>query len=65
VCSSDLIPTIRMYAENFAGDNYPLIRINPFDFKINRSNHISIPLGARDSLIRIKDNMDKGLTTCY
>jgi hypothetical protein len=57
------IPTIRRYAENFAENNFPLIRINPQDFKINRSNHISIPLGAMDSLIRIKDYMDKGLTS--
>jgi len=53
------IPTIRMYAENFAEDNYLLVRINPHDFKINRSNHISIPLGAMDSLIRIKDYMEQ------
>jgi hypothetical protein len=48
------IPTIRIYTENFAGDNYPLIRINPFDFKINKPSHISIPLGALVCLIRIK-----------
>jgi NAD-dependent SIR2 family protein deacetylase len=59
------IPTIRRYAENFAEDNFPLIRINPFDFKIDKANHISIPVGARDSLIRIKDYMDNRLTTCY
>jgi hypothetical protein len=53
--AGETISTIRRSAEKFVGEFYPLIRINLNDFATHKTNHISIPLGARDSLIRIKD----------
>ena len=47
------IPTIRRYAERFAENKIPLIRINPFDYKITNSQYLSIPLGANEALRRI------------
>lgn len=47
------IPTIRWYAERFAGDNYPLIRVNPDDSQSDQSNHYAIPIGAADYLRNI------------
>ncbi len=44
------ISTIRNAAENFVKDNYPLLRINSFDADASLSNHISIPLSAKDSI---------------
>ena len=52
------LPTIRRFAERFAGDDYPLIRINPFDSETDQPRHISIPLGAGEGLRRIKDFID-------
>lgn len=49
---------LRRYAEKFTGHNYPLIRINPNDFETDQPNHISIPLGARNCLNRIKEYID-------
>jgi hypothetical protein len=59
--AGETIPTIRRYAERFAGDDYPLIRINPSDFQTNKANHISIPLGAKECLVQIKDFVGRGL----
>lgn len=58
--AGETLPTIRRYAERFAGSNYPLIRINPNDSDTRQSNHISVPTGARECLIRIKDEIDRG-----
>jgi NAD-dependent SIR2 family protein deacetylase len=54
------ISTIRRTAEKFAGDESPLIRINLNDFETDKTSQISIPLGAKESLLRIKDFMDRG-----
>lgn len=53
------IPTIRMYAEKFAGEQRPLIRINPYDFETDQPNQIPIPFGAKESLIRINDWIER------
>jgi NAD-dependent SIR2 family protein deacetylase len=52
------ISTIRRTAEDFAGDDLPLIRINPNDFETSKRNHISIPMGAKESLMQIIEYMD-------
>lgn len=49
------IPTIRRVAERFAGNMYPLVRINPFDFEIEESNHFALPLGAKECLARLNE----------
>lgn len=48
------IPTIRRYAERFAGDEHYLIRVNPSDFETDQPNQISIPMRAVDYLKKIK-----------
>jgi NAD-dependent SIR2 family protein deacetylase len=53
------LPTIRRFAERFAGDDYPLIRRNPFDSETEQPNHISIPLGAGEGLRQVKDFMER------
>ena len=53
------ISTIRRTAEKFAGENHSLIRVNLNDFETTKGNHISIPLGAKESLLRIKELMDR------
>jgi NAD-dependent SIR2 family protein deacetylase len=53
------ISTIRRYAEEFTGEDHSLIRINLNDFETNKTNHISIPLGAKESLMQIKDYIEK------
>jgi NAD-dependent SIR2 family protein deacetylase len=53
------ISTLRRYAEKFAGDNHPLIRINLNDFETNNTNHISVPFGALDCFVRIENIIDK------
>lgn len=58
--AGEALPTIRRYAERFAGEARPLIRINPNDFETDQENHISIPLRARESLVRIKYYVDRG-----
>lgn len=45
------IRTIRNAAESFASPTYPLIRVNPFDFEIKKTNHISIQMNAREFLM--------------
>jgi len=57
--AGETLPTIRRYAERFAGVDYPLIRINPKDSNTSLPNHISIPLNAQESLLRIQDYIDK------
>jgi NAD-dependent SIR2 family protein deacetylase len=47
------IRTIRNAAESFASNNHPLIRVNPFDFEIKKSNHISIQMNAKDFLMSV------------
>ena len=53
------LPTIRRFAERFAGDDYPLIRINPSDSETEHPGHISLPLGAIESLRQIKDSIER------
>lgn len=53
------ISTIRRYSEEFAGINYPLIRINPNDFETFKTNHFSIPIGAKDFLVQVKELVDR------
>ena len=48
------IRTIRKTAETFASNNYPLIRVNPYDFDIKKPNHISIQMNAKDFLMSLK-----------
>ena len=54
------ISTIRRYAEGFVSDSIPLIRINPNDFETSQTNHISILIGAKESLVRINNYGDSG-----
>ena len=44
------IDTLRKNARTFTSDKIPLIRINPFDFEVQNSNQISIPICAVDFL---------------
>jgi len=53
--AGETLPTIRRYAERFADEEHPLIRINPSDFHTSKANHISIPLGAKECLVQIRD----------
>ena len=48
------IRTIRNTAETFASNNYPLIRVNPFDFDKKKPNHISIQMNAKEFLMSLK-----------
>lgn len=43
----------------FYSDKNHLIRINPFDYEICNTNHISIPMGAKDSLLNLSEFLDK------
>ena len=48
------IRTIRNTAETFASTHHPLIRVNPFDFDIKKSNQISIQINAKEFLMSLK-----------
>lgn len=52
------LPIIRNYAERFAGENNPLIRINLNDHETNQTNHISVPFGAKDTFVRIRESLN-------
>jgi NAD-dependent SIR2 family protein deacetylase len=56
--AGETIPTIRKYAERFAGTAFPLIRINPNDAKTESINHISVPSGAKETLFQIKQHIE-------
>ncbi len=51
------IPTIRNAAERFSENKYPLVRINPNDFEIRSNSHISIPKGAKESILKIAETI--------
>lgn len=56
--AGESLPTIRRYAERFAGDNNYLIRVNPSDYETNQPNHISVPMRAVDYLNKVKNFVD-------
>lgn len=54
--AGETIPTIRTYAERFAGTHCPLIRINPNDHETDHANHYSVPYSARQGLLKIRQH---------
>jgi NAD-dependent SIR2 family protein deacetylase len=51
--AGETIPTIRKYAERFAGIDYPLIRINPNDSATSGTKHLSLACDAKHGLLKI------------
>ncbi|MFN6040176.1 MAG: SIR2 family NAD-dependent protein deacylase [Bacteroidota bacterium] len=54
-----VIPTIRNSAEKFAGQSIPLVRINPNDFEVLSGHHISLPYGAKASILKVAEKINK------
>lgn len=56
--AGDAVSTVRSLSEHIARiHNATLIRINPRDYKINRDQDISLPLGASDALNALVESM--------
>jgi NAD-dependent SIR2 family protein deacetylase len=51
------IPSVRSFGE---GINFPLIRINPSEWKVGLKRDISLRMGAMDALIQITDRINVG-----
>lgn len=48
--AGNTITSIRQASEKFVEDKYPLIRINPNDYKVKMPNHMVIELGAKSAI---------------
>lgn len=54
------VPTVRITSENIAREyDGTLIRINPRDYKVPKGNHISLPMGGKDALVSIENELKK------
>jgi NAD-dependent SIR2 family protein deacetylase len=53
------VPTVRYQSERMARrEKTTLIRINPRDYEVPDSRHISLPLGSKEGIARITGNFD-------
>ncbi len=54
------VPTVRMMGEDISSAyKAPLIRVNPRDYEVPGDGGISLPIGAKEAILKIKKELEK------
>lgn len=58
--AGEYVPTVRRTSEDIAEETGGvLVRINPRDYQVPSGNHIGIPMGGKDALVQIEQELLK------